>query len=424
MFHAPSHPATPRQLAAGAAGGAAAEGLPRQPDQGPVGQPGPGLVALAPEGVSASTEWPLRLAALSPLQDGGFAIAWFMREGQDPAAPWCLQVQRYTRTYARAGDAVRIPWSATDDAAAVTVLRDGTTIVAWCETVTPRADEPGWTDFTLCTRRFDPAGVPLGDPNLVHRFSHDQDARHDRRMDCPAISSWPDGSHVVGWADVIFTAQVPGLHATIQVRRYHANGCPAAEPVTVSMSGTSAQFRLQALENTGGYLVTHAGRSTALSAQVIRLLDAWNPIEPAGLSGLAVGSLLLPLGVCGSLLFAGRPAGEGGAVRWERQLFNWSGRPVGEPVPLTGPPHDAVPLRQLGQFLALTPSRQPGRIAAQRMDKYGALYGAPFDFPRGPALGLDDGGLAAAWVSNSQSGMNTLTLQRFTDPYGGQWLPE
>lgn len=380
----------------------------------------PGLIAQAPLVIAGPGFDSLQVKAVAALADGGFAVAWATARATDATAPRQLRVQRFTAAGERAGDALLLPVAVKDEQAAVAVLRDGGVIVVWRESV---PGQPYALVLSLMRQRFDPAGQPLAGPEVVASLVQDRYSPNARSLEQPRLDSWPDGSHVVAWGEVTFLRGFPGLAVILRARRYHANGWPVGEPVVVGGSANTRDFSLQAWEVQGGYAVSNVARPVGPFFQVIRLFDVWNPIDPARFEGLLEGSFIVPIGICGSLLFAARADAHcPQLVRWDRQLFNWEGQALGPAVPLPRRPGQIVPLRQLGQFLELTGAARPNTFMAQRMDKYGALIEAPFELPAGSYAATLEGSLVAAWVSVSKTGNYALLVQRFTDPRGGRDL--
>ncbi len=383
------------------------------------------LLAQSPQVLDAPVF--ARLLALDELADGGFAVAWVRQEAGVPPSPRQVRVQRLRPGGTLDGPAVSLPVTLPDEDSAATVLRDGTTVLAWRRQVeTPLEGDARLLEISLLHQRFGPGGQALCEPGIlatVQQHTHSPD-----RLDLkhPRIARWPDGSHVVAWSRLATTNVSPGgLSVQLLAKRYHANGWPAGDPVDVGGSGSTWSFTLGAWEVQGGYVVGNIRAVSPPYLQVIRLVDFWNPIEPSRLEGLAQGSFLVSLGVCGSLLYAGRPNPFDETTAWERQWFNWGGQPMGPPQPLPGRPATVVPLRQpLGHFLELYDTSMPLVLSAQRKDKFGRSLGEPFSMPRASAIAsLHGGEVAVASVVVSKTGNYALVVQRFIDPAGSGGLP-
>jgi len=388
---------------------------------------GPGLIAQAPLMLAGPGFAPLQLKSVDDLADGGFAVAWTRADASLPDGPWQVLVQRFDRAGEPLAPPVPLAVAPPDAESAVSVLPDGTAAVAWRREV---HTNPGpfteVIDRSLLHQRFDTSGQPLGDADVVTAVSFGIRSPNSLDLRHPHIDRWPDGSHVVAWAKVLHSRALPGTFVTLEARRYHASGWPAGNAVGVGASGDGPDFTLQAWERQGGYVVGFIPEPFAPQSQAIRAVDFWNPIDPARLQGLAQGSFLVDLGVCGTVLVAGHRDTSGQAVTWERQLFNWEGQAVGPPVPLPQRPAGIVPLRtqqQLGQFLLLSDAANPFVLQAQRMDKWGNLYGDPFEVPRGSAVVTGEGQLVIASLMVSKTGNYSVVAQRFTDPLGPGQLP-
>lgn len=384
---------------------------------------GPGLRPQAPLALAGPAFNAMQLKSVTELTGGGSAVAWTRQDTSEPTSLRRLQVRRLDRTGQPAGPVVTLPVDLPDDQSAATVLRDGTTVLAW-RTVMPMPSVPDIIVITLWHQRFDLNGQSLAPADVVSSVEFDRRSRTSRELLNFKIDRWPDGSHVVAWASATYFDRFPTLLVALKTLRYHANGWTAGVVVDVGGSQGSSNFTFQTWEVQGGYMVSNVKEIFPPYQQTIRLFDFWNPIDSAYFEGLAEFSYLVPLGVCGSLLFAGHYDPATQTTTWKRQLFGWEGNAVAAPVPLPGRPAAVVPLRQIGQFLELSDSTHPTVQVAQRKDKFDKLYGDPFEVPRGTAVATLGGDLAMASVVVSGTGNYSLVTQRFNDPYGGRDLPE
>jgi hypothetical protein len=124
---------------------------------------------------------------LSPLADGGFAVAWSAYEESSPIQTYEREVcvQRFDGLGSRNGDRIEAAppsqmrsW----DAPALTGLRDGGFVVAW-------------GDLDVLARRFDADGLPIGAPSFVAN----PDRGFETALYDPATLSLANGDFLVTW---------------------------------------------------------------------------------------------------------------------------------------------------------------------------------------------------------------------------------
>ena len=202
--------------------------------------------------------------------------------------------------------------------------------------------------------------------------------------------------------------------AEVQALRFHANAEPDLPVATLSTSGHDRSFTLAAPDISGGFIIGQETGEAPDYRQALVQSRLWHPIAASHLEGLLPGSFLLPLGVCGWILFADRAVGEGEAVASTRQRFDWRGQPVGGPEDLPVLPSGAIALHG-GDYLALAPADDPGCHQAQRMNKSGEVIGAPFPWTDGPRALLPGGTLAVGRAVHESDDAWHLVLDRFAD---------
>ncbi len=373
---------------------------------------GAGMQGLTPWTVAGPVPGGLALKALQRLDDGRVALAWLESPAPGEVGTRRLHL-RVQSCQGACGGVDRVLVDGLPDAEpAASILPDGTVLVAWRQVLERVPGNELAVERSLWMQRFTPAGVAAGPAERVDAFLFNSRLEGGgRSMGAPAIGHWEDGSFVVTWADVRTFSSFPGLATSVRARRYHANGWPVALARTVATSNREQAYRLDLPPASGGYVISHVQSPIEPYYQNILPLEFWNPLPEASLARLLPGSFLLSLGVCGTLLFAGRTDPGTGRPVWTRERFEYSGHPVGAPAVLPGLPVGGVALKNV-EFLALSASAKSGMKQAQRMDKYGRIYGMPFELPEGATALLEDGSLLVAWVPQANDGRR-LMLQRF-----------
>lgn len=394
---------------AGCGGGTAGEGGPAEVQPRSLTSAGAGMLGLTEWMVAAADGQALALKSLDRLSNGAVALAWTESPGPGGEGPRRLRTRHLA---CQGGCAVseRLLVEGLPDAdAAVAVLPDGSTLLAWRETLERVPGHALSVQRLLYLQRFTPAGIAAGPPELVDAFLFSNRLEGGgRSMGPPALGQWGDGSFVVTWADLRTFSAFPGLAASVRARRYHANGWPVGPAQTVATSYREQTYNLDVPPASGGYVISHVQAPQAPFHQNIVPLEFWNPLPASRLESLLPGSFLLSLGICGTLLFAGRTDGATGRPVYTRERFEYSGRPVSMAT-LAGLPLGGVALQNV-EFLTLSASAHAGQRQAQRMDKYGRMIGTPFDLPQGHSLLLDDGSLLVAWTATgTTSGTNSAT---------------
>lgn len=373
---------------------------------------GAGMLGLTPWTVAGPLPGGLALKALQRLDDGRIALAWLESPASGETGPRRLHL-RVQSCQGACGGVDRVLVDGMPDAEpAVSILPDGSVLVAWRQLLERVPGNDLAVERSLWMRRFTPAGVAAGPAEWVDAFLFNSRLEGGgRSMGPPAIGHWEDGSFVVTWADIRTFSSFPGLATSVRARRYHTNGWPVALARTVATSNREQTYRLEMPPASGGYVISHVQSPLEPAYQNILPLEFWNPLPEASLARLLPGSFLLSLGVCGTLLFAGRTDPGTGRTVWTRERFEYNGHPVGAPALLPGLPLGGVALKNV-EFLSLSASAKAGMRQAQRMDKYGRIFGMPFDLPEGATALLDDGSLLVAWVAAGADGRR-LMLQRF-----------
>jgi hypothetical protein len=354
----------------------------------------------------------LTLKSLQRLDDGRIALAWLASPQPGALGPRRLHLRVQSCQGACGGLDRVLAEGVVDAEAAASVLPDGSTLLAWRQTLERVPGHALSVECSLWLQRFTPAGVAAGAPEAVDAFLFSNRLEGGGRvMGPPAIGHWEDGSFVVTWADIRTFGSFPGLASSVRARRYHANGWPVGPAQTVATSNREQTYRLDMPPASGGYVISHVQAPMAPFYQAILPLEFWNPLPAASLAQLLPGSFLLSLGVCGTLLFAARTDPATGRVIFTRERFEYSGHPAGLPAPLASLPLGGVALQNV-EFLSLSASAKPGMKQAQRMDKYGRMLGTPFELPDGSTALLGDGSLLVAWAEAGAGG-GRLMLQRF-----------
>ncbi len=373
---------------------------------------GAGMQGLTPWTVAGPVPGGLALKALQRLDDGRVALAWLESPASGEVGTRRLHL-RVQSCQGACGGVDRVLVDGLPDAEpAASILPDGAVLVAWRQVLERVPGNELAVERSLWMQRFTPAGVAAGPAERVDAFVFSSRLEGGGRgMGPPAIGHWEDGSFVVTWADVRTFGSFPGLATSVRTRRYHTNGWPVAPARTVATSHREQTYRLDLPPASGGYVISHVQSPLEPSYQNILPLEFWNPLPEASLARLLPGSFLLSLGVCGTLLFAGRTDPGTGRPVWTRERFEYSGHAAGAPAMLPGLPLGGVALKNV-EFLVLFASAKAGLKQAQRMDKYGRIFGMPFEMPEGATALLDDGSLLVAWVAAGADGRR-LMLQRF-----------
>lgn len=369
--------------------------------------------ALAAWTVAGPTTDRITLKALDLRDDQRAALAWTESPAPGVFGPWRLRLRALECQGGCGGTERTLSAGLGEAGAAVSLLPDGSTLVAWRETLERVPNHELSVERRLFLQRFNPAGEPAGAPELVDAFLFSQRLQGGgRHMGPPAIGHWRDGSFVVTWADVREFDVFPGRQASIRARRYHANGWPVGPAATVSTGWREEGLTLSMPPDTGGYVISHITQPRPPELQTLLPLEFWNPLPAEALSGLLPGSFLLGLGICGNLLFAGRAEPGTGRPVYTREYFEYSGQLIGPTATLPELPVGAIALKEVEFLVLRKPAAAGGLRLAQRMDKYGRVIGLPFELPSGPTALLADGSLLVAWVSSDDDG-NRLRLQRF-----------
>lgn len=372
-----------------------------------------GMFGLAPWPVTGPLTDLQGLKSLNVLADGRLALAWAEAPSTAPRGPWRLRLQMQGCGGACGSRPLTLIDELPDPDAAVSVRPDGSTLVVWREQDSRRVGVVTVNEHRLQLQRFDPAGFAIAPPELVDGFTSITGPQGESRsLGVPRLDHWPGGGFVVAWPDIQTRSVYPGLLAEAKVRRYHANGWPVDLPQTVTTSEADIGLSLAAWSDAGGYVISQLQHVGASLKQNVLAIDLWNPLPAGAVADLLPGSFLLSLGVFGSVLFAARMDTRRQMPVYVREYFSYEGQLGGRPVPLPALPTRAIALREI-EFLVLRPSDRPGRAIAQRMDKYGRLFGSAVDWPEGPSVRLPDGSVAVAWMADSGAGQRRLWLQRF-----------
>lgn len=354
----------------------------------------------------------LVLKDIQPLADGRVALAWVESPAPGKEGPRRLHLRAQSCQGGCGGTDQVLAEGLVDAGTAVSVLPDGSTLVAWRDTLERVPGHELSIQCRLFLQRFGPGGAAAGAPELVDAFLFSNRLEGGGRgMGPPAIGHWGNGSFVVTWADIRTFASFPGLATSVRARRYHFNGWPVGPAQTVATSYRERTYTLDLPPASGGYVISHVQEPQAPFHQAIVPIDFWNPLPAQPLARLLPGSFLLSIGIYGSLLFAGRTDPGTGQPVYTRERFDYSGQPVGSPAPLASLPLGALALRDI-EYLALSAGARAGFSKAQRMDKYGRMIGLPFELPQGPTALLEDGSLLVAWTTAGLEGSRVM-LQRF-----------
>ena len=404
---------------ANAAPGSAGEGDPSQAQPRALTSVGAGMLGLTEWTVAAAEGQVIAIKSLDRLADGGVALAWTESPAPGVEGPRRLRL-RHLSCQGGCSVSERLLVEGLPDAgAAVEVLPDGSTLLAWRDTLERVPNHALSVQCRLFLQRFTPAGEAAGPAELVDAFLFSNRLEGGgRTLGPPAIGQWGDGSFMVTWADLRTFGAFPGLAASVRIRRYHANGWPVGPAQTVATSNREQTFSFDVPPASGGYVISHVQAPLAPFHQAILPMEFWNPLPAPRFEGLLPGSFFLSLGICGSLLFAGRIDAASGRPVYTRERFEYSGHSVGAPALLASLPLGGVALQNV-EFLTLGASAQAGERQARRMDKYGRMIGTPFDLPQGPSLLLSDGSLLVAWAASAAVGSSAgaaasrLMLQRF-----------
>jgi hypothetical protein len=325
--------------------------------------------------------------AVGALQNGGFALAWLVTGA--PGSNSTVQVQTFNPRGKAVGGLLPVALDRHVTSAGLTVLPDGTLVVAFVET---RDDIPAFVEWrTLLLERFDRQGRALGAAQAVVARRSSLMAPDGPSGEVNAIPT-RDGGFALAWQD---STTQPGYPAHLwgEVQRFDANGVPLAPPTVVDahlMPSPTPVLRIEPLPD-GGILVPQPFFSLGLQtvwqpegnpARVAMVpADAFTtghalpyggqfvPLEGGGYVALLTAGLQF-YGNDGVALGAPVPVAQGGrlvalagggfaifASDGTVQAYDASGQPVGPRLP--------AGLPQVGQPIVLQPLAGGAVVAVQ-----------------------------------------------------------
>jgi hypothetical protein len=357
-------------------------------------------VAEAPVRVHAATAGRQQLLAVGAMQAGGHGVAWLSQDGGNAT----VQLRRYDTQGQAVGSDVMVGVDPLEGNPAAAVLADGSLVVASAIAGPASVDEPWVTLSAIRVQRFDAAGNAAGDVDIGAVRQNRIGATTMRYVSDPAVIRWDHGGFLVGWALVEEDAN--GRSPQFWVQRFGAGGQPVGAPSLAAPGERDSGFQLTGTPN-GGWLLTTFHRTMGRTFLRYHPFEgASAPALPAGATGMAEGSLLVPLQGGGSVLL--QPAKVYGSV----QLYGSDGQAQGPAGALPTVPLAAAALRDGGFVVFTTGASQ---LVGQRFDASGNPVGqtVPVDASadlQGAALA--DGGLAIGWTATQPSGDTDVMAQR------------
>ncbi|MBA3773464.1 MAG: hypothetical protein H0X13_13525 [Ramlibacter sp.] len=369
---------------------------------------GPGLVAQAPVRVNTTTAGNQFVRAIGALADGGYTVAWTSPAGSG-AASSSFYIQRYDAVGNKAGAQTLIPFQFDNGAVpALTVMGDGSVVLAYAAGRTPSPLEPWMTSTGIYTRRFDAGGAAVGaETVVVSRVFNSIGDQGLHYFTNPAVVSWADGSYAVGWAYV--EGNYTGVVPSFATQRYDAQGQAAGGPqFSIGSGGADVLPTFRMTAAAGGSFVF------AISSRNLNRQPAFFHFSGGGRIGSFDGDTALPWDQ--TILL---PLRDGRFALWSTnssgpylQMLDARGQAVGAATAVAARPTRATALRDGGYLLVFDPQG-----TAQRYDSASAAVGQPFmPSPWGETTALSGGGLATAWTGTSAAGDQEAMTQRFLPP--------
>ncbi|MBK0392385.1 hypothetical protein [Ramlibacter algicola] len=353
-------------------------------------QPLPTTTSTQPQRVNSDSAGQQVLRAIGPLAGGGTTVAWVSQANGTSS----VQAQRFAADGSRIGAEARVPLDASATTVAVAVLPDGGFATAVVRTAPLSATEPWITRTSVSVQRHDASGAALGPAQELAAVQQDRTAGGAMRYVAqPQVVAWADGSFVVGWA--VVTDDTTGKIPQFAAQRFDASGQPSGPARDLGTGASDTTLKL-ATSPAGGWYAGTAGRTMGHTFLRYMGFDgAVAPQLPAGATGIAEGSLLLPLADGGTALLS--PTQVYGSM----QVYDPAGQPRGTAGGLRTMPVAGVALRE-GGFVLLESIAAGTDPVGQRYDGTGAPVGATFTVATsGPApqlVALSGGDLMAAWT--------------------------
>ncbi len=386
---------------------------------GPVVTPGAGLLPEDPVTLDTGRFATRVVKSLGALQGGGYAVAWMVRQEDEPDPSWRLWLQRFDPRGRKAGPAVRLDYPrdvAGPDDVAVTVLPEGRVGVTF---VTDRMQDDAFMISQVHYWPFNLEGTISGEVRVLDTERYARFSPRFARLNGPLTAAiGRDGSQYVAWRYQIVGAAP--LAPSVRAQRLAADG----EPLDwiQRLDGMGGWSRVEDVDITpldeGGWVVAQE----RVSAEGVRYrtftqLDLARPLQWPQEEVQSAFSFLLDLRGHGSVLFS-QPVDPATGVTGPASQIHFTAlgreRP---PRPLPRLPIAAVALAG-GDYVILQPDFQ--LLSGQRYTPAGEPVGAPFDTSVSVAevlsAGLRGGGMALAWVVIRTDGEMRLLSQRFAPP--------
>lgn len=382
----------------------------------PLDSTGPGLVPGPLAVVDATPRANYRLVSVTPLAQGGYAVAWAVQAYDASPPVWTVWVQRHDRDGQPAGARIRLPYTSDDSLDFnLAVLGDGRIALVFVARQPAQPVEGEVQHITINSVVYTRSGVAEGTARIL------DEAYHTHRVDppfplgyggIPLMEVAPDGSYFAAWRS----------HGTFapswRVQRLGAQGQPLGWIHHFGVSQVAFNLRLTAPDE-GGWVAQVETQSATAGRRYTDIIqiDVPRPLGMPLVETLPAGSFLLDLKRHGSVLFTGqhgdRPVG---IIDPHSLHFDQFGREQ-PPASLPALPTRAVALRG-GDYVAMW-AADSGTFAAQRHTPRGEKVGDTFTVEVSPAWGqftsLTRGGMAAAWIEFLADGSRLVT-QRFTEP--------
>ncbi|WBY02453.1 hypothetical protein PE066_02640 [Ramlibacter tataouinensis] len=334
---------------------------------------------------------------------GGHGIAWLSQGDGGLAAT--VHMRRFDAQGTAASDGFGTPVDLGQGRPAAAVLADGGFVVAGAVSGPASVDEPWVTRSAIRVQRFDGSGHRLADIDVGAVRQDRIGATTMRYVADPAVVRWPDGSFLVGWAQVEEDAS--GRLPQFWVQRFDAAGQPVGAPSHAATGEIDSGFQLTAAPS-GGWVLTTFQRLMGRTALRYHPFEgASAPILPTGSAGMAEGSLLVPLQGGGSVVLS--PVKVYGSL----QLYGADGQGQGYAGTMPTAPVAATALSD-GGFVVIAGDTASGMVA-YRFDAQAQPVGDPVPVAAGAdvqAAALAGGGLLLAWTTTVASGDTDVMAQR------------
>lgn len=382
------------------------------PTPAPVPITGPGLVAREPVVANSTTAGDQSVRSIAALTANGHGVAWL---SQDSTGTANLFMRRFDPTGAPAASETRLNYSVgPQENPAVTVLADGSAIVASVAARAVSGADPSTVNWVVFKQRFESNGAAAGAETEVASLLENQyAAREQRFLASPSVLALDDGSYVVGWASVVqsYVGKVQALH----LQRYDATGARSGAQVDFPAAGSEANLSLKLIAVPGGKYIAATTHRWMGHIYIVYHVPGGADIGPVNDPNFGLEEFTTTL----------VPLTDGRFALWARngggpyiQTFDASGLPLQTPATVGALPEVAVAISN-GGYVTLTRPSQVDPLVAQRFDAAGAPVGDPIQITTGGsrpiAVRMITEGFALAWTSPGAQSDTDVTTQRIDE---------